>query len=46
VVARCRRLVALARPFVPNIAIVAAARLATGGTVGPPGRVFDRLEVP
>jgi methionyl-tRNA synthetase len=46
VVARCRRLIALAAAFVPNIAADAAERIGTGATVGPAGRVFDRLDVP
>jgi methionyl-tRNA synthetase len=44
VVARCRRLIALAAAFVPNIAAVAARQIGTGATVGDPGRVFDRLD--
>ena len=46
VVARCRRLVALAAAFVPDTAAAAAERIGTGITVGPAGRVFDRLDVP
>ena len=46
VVARCRRLIALVRPFVPATAAVAAERIGTGETVGEPGRVFDRLDIP
>ena len=46
VVGRCRRLIALAAAFVPDTAGIAAERLGTGTTVGPPGRVFDRLDVP
>jgi len=46
VVARCRRLIALAAAFVPNIAAVAARQIGTGATVGDPGRVFDRLDAP
>jgi methionyl-tRNA synthetase len=45
VVARCRRLIALAGPFVPATASAAARRIGTGTTVGQPGRVFDRLDV-
>ena len=45
VVARCRRLIALVRPFVPSTAAAAGERIGTGATVGPPGRVFDRLDV-
>ena len=46
VVARCRRLIALVGPFVPATAAVAAERIGTGPTVGPLGRVFDRLDAP
>jgi methionyl-tRNA synthetase len=46
VVARCRRLIALVRPFVPGTAAVAARRIGTGATVGERGRVFDRLDLP
>lgn len=46
VVARCRRLIALAGAFLPNTALAAGEHLGTGDTVGPAGRVFDRLEVP
>jgi methionyl-tRNA synthetase len=43
-VGRCRRLVALAAAFVPATAAIASDRLRDGLLVGPPGRVFDRLE--
>lgn len=46
VVGRCRRLIALAAAFVPDTAAVADERIGTGATVGPAGRVFDRLDVP
>ena len=46
VVGRCRRLVALAAAFVPDTAATAAERIGTGTTVGPAGRVFDRIDVP
>jgi methionyl-tRNA synthetase len=46
VVARCRRLVALAGAFVPSTAAAAAVRIGHGKAVGPPGRVFDRIDVP
>jgi methionyl-tRNA synthetase len=42
-VARCRRASALVGPFVPATAAAAARRLGSGGTVGEPGHVFDRL---
>ena len=45
VVGRCRRLVALAAAFVPDTAAMAAERIGTGTTVGPAGRVFDRIDV-
>jgi methionyl-tRNA synthetase len=46
VVIRCRRLITLVRPFVPATAEVAARCIGTGATVGDPGRVFDRLDLP
>ena len=46
VVARCRRLIALAGAFVPTTAAAAAVRIGLGNAVGPPGRVFDRLDAP